>query len=306
MKFVFIPPGEFTMGSSDAEIAAEIARSQGRPLPGYIRSEGPQRMKRFKQAIYLGTHGVSQREYSIVMGTMPTQESPNRERKGQSSGLNEEALPVVMVDWNNAVTFCKNLSELYAAESNSGAGTSIVGVSADAYRLPSEAEWEFSCRGGTLTRFWSGDRDEDLQSAGWFGGNSGGATKAVGMLAANPFGLHDVHGNVWEWCIPGTASESSPNAQSDSTSPANQPVPLGTACVVRGGDCWALEVSFCRSASRLPLAATARFGNTGFRVSLHADALEELLKRQEDAAGRTAPLSSDAPIDFASERQVPE
>jgi formylglycine-generating enzyme required for sulfatase activity len=79
------------------------------------------------------------------------------------------------------------------------AGEAVEALDGTGYRLPIEAEWEYACRAGTTTRFRSGDAYQNLISAGWFGGNSGRRIHAVGELTANPFGLSDVHGNVWEW-----------------------------------------------------------------------------------------------------------
>ena len=77
-------------------------------------------------------------------------------------------------------------------------GETVTSEEGTGYLLPTEAEWESACRAGTTTQFWSGDKDQDLMQVGWFDGYSKGQTHAAGELAANPFGLSDVHGNVRE------------------------------------------------------------------------------------------------------------
>src|SRR5262249_19167843 len=92
--------------------------------------------------------------------------------------------PVVNVSWNDAVAFCDWLSAKEGKQ----------------YRLPTEAEWEYSCRAGTTTRFHSGDDEASLKKVANYWDSGPGTTRAVGELQANAFGLHDMHGNVWEWC----------------------------------------------------------------------------------------------------------
>jgi formylglycine-generating enzyme required for sulfatase activity len=91
------------------------------------------------------------------------------------------------VTWFAAVSFCRWLSQ--ALPETAGA------------RLPTEAEWEYACRAGTETAYWSGDGERDLDRVGWYEGNEDKRTHRVGEKPANPWGLYDVHGNVWEWTL---------------------------------------------------------------------------------------------------------
>ena len=90
--------------------------------------------------------------------------------------------------WEEAVEFCGRLSDL-PAEKRAG----------QVYRLPTEAEWEYACRGGTTTAYSFGNDAGQLSNYAWWKVNSGGATHPVGLKKPNPWGLYDIHGNVWEW-----------------------------------------------------------------------------------------------------------
>lgn len=134
--------------------------------------EGPQHEVQIGRPICMGVYPVMQVEWQAVMDT-----NPSRHQGGD--------LPVESVTWFDAVEFCKRLTE------REKDATGLV------YRLPTEAEWEYACHAGTTTRFSLGDSEDALRDAGHFASSS---TRAVGRLMPNAFGLHDMHGNVWEWC----------------------------------------------------------------------------------------------------------
>jgi formylglycine-generating enzyme required for sulfatase activity len=122
-------------------------------------------------AFQIGKYPITQAQYR-VMGTNPSHFSGNPQN------------PVEMVTWFDAQAFCKKLSQL----------------TGKTYRLPTEAEWEYACRAGTETRFSFGDDENQLGDYAWFSGNSDNVTHPVGKKRPNPWGIYDMHGNVWEWC----------------------------------------------------------------------------------------------------------
>ena len=128
-------------------------------------------------------------------------------------------------------------------------------------RLPTEAEWEYACRAGTTTTWWSGDTEADLARVGWYDKNSGNKLHPVGEKPANPWGLHDVHGNVWEWC--GDWLGDYPAV------PVVDPAgpPSGVDRVIRGGSAW-LDAGGSRSAFRFWYSPVFRNGLLGFRLVL--------------------------------------
>ncbi len=141
----------------------EIAQNASRA------SEGPQHQVKI-EAFALGKFEVTQAEWTAVMGDDPS--------SNKGAGL-----PVEGVSWNAANAFVEKLSA----------------KTGKAYRLPTEAEWEYAARAGSTTAYAFGDDEALLSEHAWFDGNSGMATHPVGEKPANKFGLHDMHGNVWEW-----------------------------------------------------------------------------------------------------------
>ena len=283
MKFVLIPPGEFLMGSTPAEIEDALkAVGEYKSLQARIKSEAPQHKVILTQAIYLAVHEVTQKDYQATMGKNPSYHARNGPdarsvRKGVT--LDTTNHPVEDVSWNDAAEFCARLSlrenrvPLYSRD-----GETVSRLEGTGYRLPTEAEWEFACRAGTTTRYWSGDRDEDLPGVGWFVKNAGGRTHNAGKLKSNPFGLFDTHGNVSEWVEdwwePTYYGELGEKPAIDPEGPSSP----GSERVIRGGD-GNQAASSSRSSRRDDAAPPTQRKEIGFRVVLAVDAVKETLNR---------------------------
>jgi formylglycine-generating enzyme required for sulfatase activity len=161
MKLRWIPKGKFTMGSPEKE-------------KGRYDSEGPQHRVTFDQGFWMAETEVTQAQYQAVMGENP-------------SLFKGEDLPVEQVSWHQAVEFCRKLAERERRAGKLSSGW--------VYRLPSEAEWEYAARAGS-----TGARYGALDEIAWYEGNAGSETHPVGKRLSNAWGLHDMLGNVWEWC----------------------------------------------------------------------------------------------------------
>lgn len=187
-------------------------------------------MARLTKPFLMGVTEVTQDQWESVMGNNP-------------SRFKGDDLPVEYVSWDDAVSFCRKLSIKE-------------GLS---YRLPTESEWEYGCRAGTTSAYYGGDDESDLARVGWYDGNAGGKTHAVGQKASNAWGLYDMHGNVWEWCSDWKA-EYPRGSVSDPTG-ASQ----GDFRVLRGG-AWNVKPRICRAANRSSNFPGFRSYNFGFRV----------------------------------------
>ncbi len=313
MKFRLIPPGEFMMGSTAEEIAAALKDAdEDKHKQQCLKSEAPQHKVILTQPIYLGVNEVTQAEYEKVMGVNPSHFAPMGMGKAAFAGLETAEHPVEMVSWNDAAEFCAKLSQQEKLKPfYFRVGETITPLDGTGYRLPSEAEWEFACRAGTATKYWIGDKDDDLVRAGWFGGNAGGRTHAAGELKANPFGLSDMHGNVWEWVQDGwDATYYGQFPEKPAINP-NSPFSAGSLRVVRGGY-WHLPASRCRSSDRHADVPTSRGRHLGFRVSLVAvgsrvgQALKVTGPAMPKAVATTPSAPASDPIDFAAEREAAE
>ncbi len=190
MKLTPILPGEFLMGSPADDKEA-------------LDWEKPQCRVRITRPFYLGVHEVKQADYLSVMGENPSFFSSNGQGKDQVAGRLTARYPVENVSWLDAVRFCNKLSEKEGRKPFYEIGGEKVQVpnwSGTGYRLPTEAEWEYACRAGGTSRYYFGDDPSVLGRYAWYKDNSGESTQPVGLLRPNDSGLHDMLGNVWEWC----------------------------------------------------------------------------------------------------------
>ena len=187
---------------------------------------------------YMSKYPVTQEQYQQVMGT----------NQSTFKGNNN---PVEMVSWDDTQAFCKKVNERLIA---SVPALSPLIPDPCLCRLPSEAEWEYACRAGTWTNYYSGDTEDDLKRVAWYYANSNGTSHPVGLKEANAFGLYDMHGNVWQWCHDGYDPVTDPEGSTQY---------LGRE--LRGGS-WRTGPWSCRSASRFVRRLDMRCENFGFRV----------------------------------------
>jgi formylglycine-generating enzyme required for sulfatase activity len=256
IKLKRIPAGSFLMGSPDDDKEA-------------FGREKPQHRVRISKPFYVGVYEVTQAQYEAVMGNNPSYFSPNGGGKEKVAGQLTDQHPVKSISWLDAVTFCNKLSEREGRKpfyEIDGKEVRVPDWSGPSYRLPTEAEWEYACRGNSSTpmRYSFGDDAAELGEYAWFGEDfSKGATHPVGQKKPNGFGLHDMHGNVWEWCWDWFGEDyykQSPAA--DPTGPE-----VASDRVYRGGG-WYNLPRYCRSAYRDRDAPGYRFSFLGFRMAL--------------------------------------
>ena len=286
MKLVRIPPGKFMMGSSKKEqdeavedhekITGEQASDKIRAA---FRGQGPQHEVEITKEFWLGIHEVTQKQFKTVMGYNPSHFSRVGEGKpgekyddkevhkpggGRDKVIdfdNTDDFPVENVSWLEAQEFCKKLSDL-AQEKRSGRK----------YRLPTEAEWEYSCRGNAPSyQFFHFGNSLSSRKANFDGRHPFGEadkgvylrrTCKVGSYEKNRFGLFDMHGNVNEWCSDWYGKDFyAKSRRLDPSGPSE-----GVSRVVRGG-CWSNLGRRCRSVHRRGRAPAFRNRSLGFRVA---------------------------------------
>ncbi|HOZ45101.1 MAG TPA: formylglycine-generating enzyme family protein [Candidatus Hydrogenedentes bacterium] len=167
IEFVWVPPGEFLMGAT--KTPEDLFRLYQGDLRWYA-NEVPRHPVAITKGFWLGKYEITQAQWQKVMGSNP-------------SGTDPEC-PVDKISWDDCQTF---VAELHTRTN-------------EPFRLPTEAEWEYACRAGGTTEFHFGDGKADLRKYAWFSANSGGQSHPVGKKEPNAWNLHDMHGNVWEFC----------------------------------------------------------------------------------------------------------
>jgi formylglycine-generating enzyme required for sulfatase activity len=233
LKLVWIPPGDFTMGSPKDE----KDRSD---------DEGPVNVK-LTRGFWLGQHEVTQAEWQRVMQTTPWS-SKDHVKEGDD-------YPATYLSWDDAMKYCEKLTEQERSARRLPPGWR--------YTLPTEAQWEYACRAGSRSRFSFGDDESELGEYAWFTKNADDAGEKYAHLVdqkkANSWGLYDMHGNVWEWCRD-VYAEKLPGSDDPEVSTG------GSDRVRRGGN-WSSAAWLCRSAFRYKLTSVHRGSYLGFRLA---------------------------------------
>ncbi len=223
-QLVEIPGGTFLMGSQNREPLAFAIESPAHEVT----------LSRFM----LGRAPVTNGEYREFIRAESHPEPP---LWSDSRFSWSDDLPVVGVSWHDAKAYCD--------------WAGLV--------LPTEAQWEYACRGGSQSHYWSGDREDDLEDVGWYSANSGGWLHPPGMKPANPFDLHDMHGNIMEWCLDGAADYGTIVARArDGLREGPQDVKAA-----RGGS-WKFSARGCRAAYRTKASVFYQSSILGFRPAL--------------------------------------
>ncbi len=230
---VLVPAGTYMMGSNNGD-----------------SDEKPVHQVTISKAYYMGKYEVTQAEWVKIMGHNP-------------SNWKGDTLPVESVSWNEAVEYCnkRSLAEGLMPCYSSNGSTIYCNFSANGYRLPTEAEWEWAARGGgkdLLHYDYSGSNN--VGTVAWYTDNSGGRTHPVGQKQGNSLGLYDMSGNVWEWCWDWYGGYSGSN-QTDPAGAAS-----GTSRVIRGGS-WRYSAANVRSVGRDFNTPGYRYNFLGFRVA---------------------------------------
>lgn len=219
MEFVPIKPGSFKMGDD---------------------SFGPVHQVTLTRPFWMASSQVAQDQYEALGGSNPSHFASPKSKA-----------PVEQVTWNKAMDFCSALTEIEREKGQLPEGY--------VFRLPTEAEWEYCCRAGSAASYCFGESLGQLGDYAWFNTNSNKMTRAVGKKKANAWGLFDMHGNVWEWCLDFFV----PYEEGDVSDPSGPAT--GATRVYRGGS-WRLSGNYCKSAYRSGAMPTATYDNVGFRV----------------------------------------
>jgi formylglycine-generating enzyme required for sulfatase activity len=235
---VELPGGTFWMGSPDTDAEA-------------YKNERP-RHRVTVSAFAISRYQITRELYRALCDTSP---------QAWQGDSNDARLPANNVSWFDAVSFCNALSQHAGLQPCYRVDSAHVDWdrSADGYRLPTEAEWEYACRAGTTSRWFFGNDPAALDRYAWFVANAKDKVQPVGEKTPNDWGLHDMIGNVWEWCWD-WYNRYRAEAVVDPTGLGN-----GHYRVLRGGSAWLDDPRLLRSAHRDRVVPEVRGGHVGLR-----------------------------------------
>ncbi len=264
MDFQVIPPVSVQEAAHEADQPLSFLMGSR----GYGSDEQPRHRVIIPRPFYLGTFPVTQAQFAVWTGSADYAEwfagaherqEVDKSTPHQNSFSGSPLLPAENLSWYEAKAFLRWLNR---------SGKLPAGLEA---RLPCEAEWEYACRAGTETEYWSGDGEAALREVGWYDGNSASRTHPVGEKGRpNPWGLHDILGNVVEWCEDSGDYDALYNAYAkrpDGWVASGREATNGFVCSIRGG-AWNMDANACISDTRGECPPGRRWGFLGFRVLL--------------------------------------
>jgi formylglycine-generating enzyme required for sulfatase activity len=273
MFFRRIPAGSFHMGSR-----------------GHDATEEPRHLVVIPEDFYLGSFVVTQEQYRAI-----AERTPALEKAPDPSTFKGPRRPIENVSWRDAVAFCDRLRHEVEVELPEGFAQVC---------LPTEAEWEYACRAGSDEEYYSGDGERALAEVAWFSENSGDESHPVDeRIEGHPYGLHGMHGNVWEWChdvrddaayrkrVDGEADPGGPLRRAEWQAGLDAMTASNLGRVLRGGS-WDGGAGDCRSAYRLGIQPVVRDDDFGFRVCLVRGVAEP--KEEKRGRRRTGPRKPQA------------
>ncbi|MCY2962889.1 MAG: SUMF1/EgtB/PvdO family nonheme iron enzyme [Planctomycetota bacterium] len=276
MKFRLIPPGEFAMGAVLEESADLIELAQGNgEVHQHLTRTMPRHAAVLTRPCYLAVYETTQGQYTGIMGNNPS--TFDGAIVARSPAANSANRPVESLRWIQGAEFCEKLSRSerltpkYLVMGEKLEATE----GSDGYRLPTEAEWEFACRAGTTTRFWSGDDPSSLNAIAVVKRDEREGPAPVGSRPANPFGLFDMHGNVWEFTQDGeNAWDYSWYGDYPAINPQGTDFRLRVHNVRGGG--YFDELAILQSSFRWAMHEKHAFHHWGFRVVLPIEGARRL------------------------------
>lgn len=248
-KLVYVAPNTFKMGSKNGEL-----------------DEKPVHKVTISKAYWIGKYELTQREYQLIMGNNP-------------SYYKDADKPVECVSWNDAAIFCEQLTQREHRARRLPA--------AYEYRLPTEAEWEYAARGGNKSKGYKYSGGDNIDSVAWYGYNSGRQTHKVGEKTANELGIHDMSGNVWEWCLD-TCNKSGVVAGIITNTYKNgviDPFSNNSYHIFRGGG-WYRDDRLCRVTNRAGNSPDRKLYYLGFRIVLGQKLRKYFYKRKSLRFGK--------------------